>query len=210
MCYPLTVTDGHSRRILCCDSISRSARSFGCSIGNENGGCFKITVCPMAHAERQVAHFATHLVTGRPTSLNVWWLKLGSVLHGRTHEQILAARRDQPCCRHKTCEQQQARSWPLGEGHQRFESAARGPTAVMSRSNDPGVAGPRIPAATCETRRWAATDGSEDGGGVSQRARWRRTGGADPQWPGDGNRNAERRHTTNAVEEMKHDRGNRT
>jgi putative transposase len=72
-CYPLTVTDGHSRMILCCQAqqgprerhaqsaLESVFREYGlpCAIRSDNGGPFASTGA------------------GRLTTLSVWWLKLG-------------------------------------------------------------------------------------------------------------------------------------
>lgn len=73
LCYPLTITDGHSRMILCCEGHSGprdgDARS---AIEAE----FKEYGLPNAIRSDNGTPFAS-ISAGRLTALSVWWLKLG-------------------------------------------------------------------------------------------------------------------------------------
>ncbi len=76
MCYPLTISDGHSRMILCCRGHTgprgTHARSTMESVFKEYG-------LPQAIRSDNGTPFAS-IGAGRLTTLSVWWLKLGIAL----------------------------------------------------------------------------------------------------------------------------------
>ncbi len=73
LCYPLTLTDGHSRLILCCQGHAgprdADARAAMTTVFQEYG-------LPQAIRSDNGTPFAS-IGAGRLTSLSVWWLKLG-------------------------------------------------------------------------------------------------------------------------------------
>jgi transposase InsO family protein len=73
MCYPLTVTDGHSRMVLCCEGHP-GPRDINARSALET--VFETYGLPHAIRSDNGTPFAG-TGAGRLTSLSVWWLKLG-------------------------------------------------------------------------------------------------------------------------------------
>jgi transposase InsO family protein len=73
MCYPLTVTDGHSRMVLCCEGHA-GPRDLNARHALE--AVFEKYGLPQAMRSDNGTPFAG-IGAGRLTSLSVWWLKLG-------------------------------------------------------------------------------------------------------------------------------------
>ena len=165
MCYPLTVTDGHSRRILCCQGHPGprdvDARSAMKTVFQEYG-------LPDAMRSDNGTPFAS-IGAGRLTSLSVWWLKLGIALqritpgkpqengrHERMHRTLKAETAKPPA---QNMKQQQARfdRWVKEFNFERPHEAHQGatPAAAYEFSNRkyPGEVGNLQYPSHYETRR---------------------------------------------------------
>jgi transposase InsO family protein len=79
MCYPLTVTDTHSRYLLACDGLSSTAHS-GAQASFEH--LFRARGLPQAIRSDNGNPFCTKAIAGL-SQLSVWWTQLG-IKHERT------------------------------------------------------------------------------------------------------------------------------
>lgn len=165
MCYPLTVTDGYSRMILCCEGHSgprdANARATLESVFKEYG-------LPQAIRSDNGTPFAS-IGAGRLTALSVWWLKLGIALqritpgkpqengrHERMH-RTLKAETARPPAGSMGRQQMRFDAWVEESNFQRPHEALDGQTPAsayeLSEREYPGEVGdPEYPG-HFETRR---------------------------------------------------------
>lgn len=164
-CYPLTITDGHSRMVLCCeghpgprDAVARSSMET----------VFKHYGLPNAIRSDNGTPFAS-IGAGRLTALSVWWLKLGINLqritpgkpqengrHERMH-RTLKAETAKPPAGSMGRQQRRFDRWVEEFNFQRPHEALGGATPasvhVLSEREYPGEVGdPEYPG-HYETRR---------------------------------------------------------
>lgn len=76
-CFPLTVTDGFSRYLLCCKGFPNTRSK---AVHQAFERCFREHGLPQAILTDNGLPFASHAV-GRLSRLSVWWTKLGIRLH---------------------------------------------------------------------------------------------------------------------------------
>lgn len=86
MCYPLTVTDTHTRYLLACDGLSSTAHSGACASFQH---LFRERGLPQAIRSDNGGPFCTKAIAGL-SRLSVWWTQLGI-----KHERIEPAHPEQ-------------------------------------------------------------------------------------------------------------------
>jgi len=164
-CYPLTVTDGHSRMILCCQGHPGPRDADARSTLEE---VFKEYGLPRAIRSDNGTPFAS-IGAGRLTALSVWWLKLGIALqritpgkpqengrHERMH-RTLKAETAQPPASSMGRQQRRFDDWVEEFNFERPHEALDGQTPAsayeLSEREYPGEVGdPEYPG-HYETRR---------------------------------------------------------
>jgi len=165
MCYPLTITDGHSRMILCCEGHSgprdNEARSAMEDVFKEYG-------LPKAIRSDNGTPFAS-IGAGRLTALSVWWLKLGINLqritpgkpqengrHERMH-RTLKAETARPPATNMSRQQRRFDRWVEEFNFERPHDALEGQTPAsayeLSEREYPGEVGDPAYPSHFETRR---------------------------------------------------------
>lgn len=169
MCYPLTVTDGHSRRILCCQGHHGPKEVH---VRSAMEAAFRQYGLPQAIRSDNGTPFAS-IGAGRLTALSVWWLKLGIGLqritpgkpqengrHERMH-RTLKAETARPPAKDMRDQQNRFDRWVEEFNSERPHEALGGatPSSVYERSEReyPGEVGdPEYPG-HYETRRVASS-----------------------------------------------------
>lgn len=165
LCYPLTVTDGFSRYLLCCDG-QRGPRLEDARTAME--WVFRQYGLPDAIRSDNGTPFAS-IGAGRLTALSVWWLKLGIELqritpgkpqengrHERMHRTLKAETARPP---ERDINRQQRRferfmeEYNFERPHEALKGATPGSTYELSERSYPGEVGdPEYPG-HYETRR---------------------------------------------------------
>ncbi len=113
-CYPLTVTDLHSRYILGCEALLNTK---SCGVKTAFIELFRNHGLPRSIRSDNGTPFASRAINGL-SRLNVWWMKLGIV-----HERIEPGRPDQNGCHermHRTLKAETTRPPEMNSSNQQI------------------------------------------------------------------------------------------